>query len=262
MRVSNCGYDFRHESGYAAERPFGTEGHILMIIRSPARIVLKNQVFFTKGNCVVLYHMDTPQFFYAHNTEFVNDWVRFTAAEEDLAFLASIGIKFDTIMEYADVYPLSRLIKILAMEKWSFNPNAEESTTLLLRVLFLKLSDYITKAPVIYSQLTEKLTSLRNSIYTNPQNDWSIDSICKALSISPSHLQHKYKQLFSNSIKNDITESRIEYSKQLLASTNHTIVAISRMVGYANDMAFLSIFKKKTGFTPSQYRKSSITHSE
>ncbi len=257
MRVSNCGYDFRHKASYTAERPLGTEGHILMIIRSPARIVLNGEVYCTKGNCVVLYHMDTPQFFYAHNAEFVNDWVRFTADEEDLEFLKRIGIQFDTIMEYADVYPMSRLIKILAMEQWSSNPNAEESVTLLLRILLLKLSDYIAKNPVIYSQLTEKLNILRNNIYANPQNDWSIDSICKALSISPSYLQHKYKQLFGNNVKNDITESRIQYSKQLLLNTNHTVATISRMVGYANDVTFMYIFKKKVGLTPSEYRKSS-----
>ena len=260
MRVSNCGYDYRHEVGYTAERPFGTEGHILMIIRSPARVVLNGHVHYTKGNSVVLYRMDTPQFFYAHNTEFVNDWVRFNLDEEDYAFLENIGIKFDTIMEYADVYPLSRFIKILALEKWSSNQNAEESATLLLRLLFLKLSDYISKKPMIHSQLTEKLTILRNNIYTAPHNDWSIDSICIAMSISPSYLQHKYKQLFGNSIKNDITESRIQYSKQLLSNTNHTIATIAHMSGYANDMAFMSIFKKKTGFTPSQYRNSSVTY--
>lgn len=262
MRVSNCGYDYRHEAGYTAERPTGTNGHILMIIRSPARIVLNDQVHFTNGNCVVLYHMDSPQYFYAHNKEFVNDWVRFYLDEEDADFWEATGIQLDTITEYADVYPLSRLIKIMAAEKGSTNHNAPVSLTLLLRLLLLKLSDYIVKKPVFYSQLSEKLTILRNNIYTNPQNDWSIDSICTSMAISPSYLQHKYKQLFGNSIKDDIIESRIQYSKSLLTNTSHTVAAISRMVGYSNDMAFMSIFKKKTGFTPSQYRKSSVTYSE
>lgn len=260
MQVSNCGYDFRHDASYTAERPVGTIGHILMIIRSPARIVLNDQVHYTKGNCVVLYRMDTPQYFYAHNAEFVNDWVRFNLDEEDYLFLESIGIKFDTIMEYADVYPLSRFIKILALEKWSSNQNAQESSTLLLRLLLLKLSDYISKKPVSYTQLSEKLTILRNNIYTTPHQDWSIEGICKSIPISPSYLQHKYKQLFGSSIKNDIIESRIEYSKSLLTNTDHTISAIARMVGYTNDMAFMAIFKKKTGFTPSQYRKSTRTY--
>lgn len=257
MKVSNCGYDFRHDASYTAERPIGTQGHILMIIRSPARIVLNGLVHYTQGNCVVLYHMDTPQYFYAHNAEFVNDWVRFQLEEDDYTFLERIGIQFDTIMEYADVYPLSRFIKLIATERGSSNQNAAASTDLLFRLLLLKLSDYLAKKPDIYSSLTEKLTILRNNIYTNPQYDWGIDSICKSTAVSPSYLQHKYKQLFGNSIKHDITESRIQSSKTLLTTTNYTVSAIAQMVGYTSDLAFLSIFKKKTGFTPTQYRRSS-----
>lgn len=260
MEVANCGYDFRHDKDYTAKRPMGTRGHILMIIRSPARIMLNNQMHSTKGNCVVLYHKDTPQFFCADNTEFVNDWVRFQLDDADYDFFRRIGIQFDVMMEYADVYPLSQFVKIMAMEKWSSNENAVESTNLLFRLLLLKLSDYIAKKPEIYSKLTEKLTILRNNIYTNPENNWSIDIICRSISISPSYLQHKYKQLFGNSIKEDILESKIQYSKNLLANTSHTIAAISHMVGYANEFSFLSIFKKKTGFTPSQYRNSTTTY--
>ena len=256
MKVSNCGYDYRHDSSYTAERPAGSIGYILMIIRSPARIDLDGQSHYLNGNNVILYRKETPQFFYAHNTEFVNDWVRFDLDADDIIFLETIGVPFDTIMEFADVYPLSRLIKMMAMERWSSNPNAAESSDLLLRLLLLKLADYITKQPTLYSQLNEKLTILKNNIYSTPQNNWSIDSICQSLAISPSHLQHKYKQLFGNSIKEDITQSRIQYSKWLLANTTHTVSAISRMSGYANEISFMSIFKKKTGFTPSQYRSS------
>ena len=256
MKVSNCRYDDRHEVGYSAERPVGTTGHILMIIRSPARIVLKDQVHYTKGNCILLYHKETPQFFYSHNTGFVNDWVRFDLDEEDFAFLERIGVQLDTLTQYADVYPLSRIIKQLSAEMWAKNPNEAETKELLLRLLFLKLSDLISGKSVTVNQLTEKLNILRNNIYANPQNDWSIDTICSSLSISPSYLQHKYKEIFDNCIKDDVTESRIQYSKLLLTDTNHTVAAISRMVGYANDMTFMYMFKKKTGFTPSQYRNS------
>lgn len=256
MKVSNCGYDYRHEASYMAERPFGSVGHILMILRSPARILLNGEMHYTKGNSVILYRKETPQFFYANNTEFVNDWVRFDLDQEDFAFLERIGVQFDTIMEHQDVYALSRLVKLLFIEKQSGSPTAEESMILLLRLLFLKLSDYCFQKQVISSKLSEKLAVLKNNIYSNPQNDWSIDSICQSMSISPSYLQHKYKQLFGNSIKSDITESRIQYSKWLLTNTHNTVAAISRMAGYANEVTFMYIFKKKTGLTPTQYRNS------
>lgn len=260
MQVSNCGYDYRHQADYAAERPVGSRGHILMIIRSPARIFLNGQEHFTKGNCVVLYHKETPQFFYAHNSEFVNDWVRFNIDQEDLTFFEKIGIQFNTIMECTDVYPLSRIVKQLSAEMWSNSPNTQESRELLLRLLFLKLSDYISAKTIIISRWTERLTILRNNIYASPQKDWSIDNICKSLSISNSYLQHQYKMLFGSTIKDDVTTSRIEYSKRLLSDTDHTIAAVARMTGYANDLTFMHIFKKRTGFTPSQYRHSSKTY--
>ena len=60
--------------------------------------------------------------------------------------------------------------------------------------------------------------------------------------------------------KSDIITSRLEYSKYLLDSTDHSISNISSMVGYENDVHFMYMFKKKTGFTPSQYRNSSSTY--
>lgn len=262
MRVSNCGYDYRHEASYMAERPFGSTGHILMVIRSPACIRINGETYYTQGNSVVLYHKETPQFFSAHNTEFVNDWVRFDLEKEDFSFLERIGVRFDTIVEHQNVYALSRLVKLLYMEKQSTSPTAEESMNLLLRLLFLKLSDYIAPKPEVGSRLSEKLTILKGNIYSNPQKQWTIDGISQSMSISPSYLQHKYKQLFGNSIKSDITESRIQYSKWLLANTHNTVVAISRMAGYANEVTFMYIFKKKTGMTPSQYRNSSERYSQ
>lgn len=100
--------------------------------------------------------------------------------------------------------------------------------------------------------------ALRNDIYSTPQEDWSIDGICKSMSVSSSHLQHKYKLLFGNSIKSDIIASRLEYSKYLLANTDHSISTISNMIGYENDVHFMYIFKKKTGMTPTQYRNSAV----
>lgn len=258
MKVIRSGYDYREESCFHVERPFGIGIYVLLIIRSPACINLNDQTHYLKGNNVIVYRKGSAQYFAAHNTEFVNDWVAFDLEEEDLLFLESIGIQFDTIMEFSDVHALSRIVKLLFIERWANNPNAEESNTLLLRLLFLKLSDFITKRIVVSSELTEKLAILKNNIYCNPQKDWSIENICKSLSISPSYLHSTYKQMFGSSIKADVIASRIEYSKDLLANTDLKISVIAHRSGYETDVHFMYMFKKKTGLTPSQYRKASI----
>ena len=257
MRITGCGYNFCHDSNFRADRPQGAGGYIFLIIRSPARITIDGKDHFVKGNTVIVYRRESPHLFGAHQAPFVNDWVRFNPSEADLTYISSIGVAFDTIYAYPDIYDLSYLVKLLSVESHSANQNTDKTTTLLLQLLFLKLSDSIAMKPAARSGLTERLTDLRNSIYSDPQNNWSIGSICKSMSISPSYLQHKYKDLFGNTIKSDITTSRLEYSKYLLSTTNHTIRDIAQMTGYENDVHFMYIFKKKLGVTPTEYRAAS-----
>lgn len=258
MEITYCGFDMQHSPGFKVSRPTGMGEYLLLIMRSPACFIVNEKTHYPKGHSVILLHKDTPHFFAATNKPFVNDWVQFTASEADLLFLAEIGLKFDTLMEYADAYVLSRLVKQICTEKGSGNKNAPRSVSLLLELLFLKLSDLNMTENTFSSHLSEQLSLLRNNIYSTPQNDWSIEGICKSMSISPSYLQHKYKQLFHTGIKRDITLSRLELSRHLLTSTSLSVTDISRRVGYENDVHFMRVFKKETGFTPSQYRKSDI----
>jgi AraC family transcriptional regulator of arabinose operon len=78
------------------------------------------------------------------------------------------------------------------------------------------------------------------------------------MSISPSYLQHKYKQMFQRGIKRDITLSRLELGRYLLSNSTLSVADISRRVGYENDVHFMRVFKNETGFTPTQYRKASL----
>lgn len=262
MWVSGCGYNWSHDSSFQAVRPNGAGGNIVMVIRSPAKITINSKKYYTKGNCVIVYKQHSPHIYGAYNAPFVNDWVRFLLNDEDYAFFEKIGIKFDTIMEYQDVRELSHLIQLISIESRSANTNSVDTMSYLLRVLFLKLSDYANKKPVSQTLLTKKLMALRNDIYSAPQSDWSINTICNSIGICQSHLQHKYKQLFGNNIKSDITSSRLEYAKYLLANTDHTISTIAHMAGYETDVHFMYIFKKKTGLTPSQYRNSLLVQTE
>ena len=78
--------------------------------------------------------------------------------------------------------------------------------------------------------------------------------------MSPSYLHYTYKKMFGSSIKQDVVNSRLERSKHLLVNTDYPVATIAHMVGYENDVPFMIMFKKKTGFTPTQYRKSSAKY--
>lgn len=254
MELYNSGYDWRHGTDFKIERPKGSGDYTLLIVRSPAYMIIQGVMHHIQENSVVVLKKNSPITYGADGTEFVNDWIHFDVNENDLAMFERIGIVFDRVMQFQDVYALSRFIKQICIERRSGNQNATESINFLIYLLFLKISDFSATQPTGFTTLVERLRNLRNNIFSNPQAMWSIESISKSLSISPSYLQHKYKQLFGNSIITDITLSRIEYSKYLLANTKYAVSQISQMSGYENVEHFTRIFKRETGQTPTQHR--------
>lgn len=100
-----------------------------------------------------------------------------------------------------------------------------------------------------------RFVDLRERIYSNPNEDWNIDAMCQSMILSRGYFQKLYSRCFGISFTQDVINSRISFSKRLLASTNLSISAISERCGYANYVHFMHQFKKVLGITPTDYRK-------
>ena len=100
-----------------------------------------------------------------------------------------------------------------------------------------------------------EFVNLRERIYSNPQEDWSIDSMCRDLILSRGYFQKLYTRCFGISFTQDVINSRIELSKRLLSSTDYSIACIADQSGYSNYVHFMHQFKKIVGITPTEYRR-------
>lgn len=256
MKVVNCGYNYCHPKGFRIYRPGGSGDYILLIVRSAASFILEGQVHTTNGNAVIIFNKGTPQMYGSDNAEYINDWVHFECNDANIRFLAELGIVFDKIIEFPNVTPLTDLVKHMFFERYSNNKNSTQSAELYLDLIMLKIADMCEQKQINDTKLHKQLLKLRNNILSNPQKDWNLDEIAKSLAISKSFLQHQYKFFFNTGIKRDIILSRIEHSKYLLFSTDYTVSIIADLCGYKNDVHFMRTFKKETGLTPTEYRKS------
>ncbi len=54
---------------------------------------------------------------------------------------------------------------------------------------------------------------------------------------------------------------RIERAKDLLNTSDKSIGEVGKLVGLPNTPYFITLFKKKTGYTPLQYRKKFVEES-
>ena len=71
-----------------------------------------------------------------------------------------------------------------------------------------------------------------------------------------------YKKETGKNIKDTLTECRVRHARQQLAVPGLRIIEIANDVGFGNVTYFSTIFKKYTGMTPYEYRKSVLGESE
>lgn len=81
-----------------------------------------------------------------------------------------------------------------------------------------------------------------------------IGELCKIMNKTRYQLQISFEKVEGIGIFEYIQKRRMEYSKNLLITTNKSILEISNEVGYKNPSKFSKIFKKYYGILPSKYR--------
>ncbi|MCC8082529.1 MAG: PocR ligand-binding domain-containing protein [Lachnospiraceae bacterium] len=94
-----------------------------------------------------------------------------------------------------------------------------------------------------------------NYIAANFSSSLTLEEVAKHVHLNPSYFSRLFKQSLGASFKEYLTQIRIEEAKRLLDHTEYSILDIAIAVGFDNQSYFTSVFKKKTGLTPGQYRK-------
>ena len=85
----------------------------------------------------------------------------------------------------------------------------------------------------------------------------SINDICKQLSVSTSYFFRLFTKEFGISPQNYIMTKKLDIAKDSLKYTNLSVGQIAELLGYENIGSFSSLFYRKVGMTPLEYRKNS-----
>ena len=96
---------------------------------------------------------------------------------------------------------------------------------------------------------------LHEYIVENLAQPLTVDHLCKIFFTNKQKLNTVFKEAFHDTVRSYIIKERIEKAKKLLSETKKSIDEISCETGFPNYTYFIKIFKKRTGFSPLQYRK-------
>lgn len=82
----------------------------------------------------------------------------------------------------------------------------------------------------------------------------TLNDLAGMIHLTPYYFVRAFKKKVGMTPYQFLIETRISSAKYYLASSNDTVIEVAQKVGFKDESAFCSSFKKKTGLTPLEYR--------
>jgi len=85
-------------------------------------------------------------------------------------------------------------------------------------------------------------------------SDLTVEDAANGLNLSVRHFRRLFREHTGQSFHEFLTDLRVEHAKQILLRSERKIIEVAWETGYGSLSQFNLVFKKKTGWTPGQYR--------
>jgi transcriptional regulator GlxA family with amidase domain len=94
-----------------------------------------------------------------------------------------------------------------------------------------------------------------NWLAENFKERTAIQRVVEQFNVPERTLKRRFKIATGSSLMDHLQNLRVEEAKRLFESSKFPVDEISFMVGYEDASFFRRLFKRRTGLTPSQYRR-------
>lgn len=159
-----------------------------------------------------------------------------------LQLLQQLSLPITVIGEDAE-QPIHKVVAFQTME---------EIQTFFMQV-FARVSEELGRKKQTHkSDVCSQVVELVDSHYQDER--LGLEYLAEKMYFSVSYLVKVFKAETGMSIKEYITQRRIEVAKQILRDGDFRVSAVAKRVGYTNSRSFINIFKKYTGLTPGEYK--------
>ncbi|MEK5258586.1 response regulator [Paenibacillus sp. FSL L8-0663] len=103
--------------------------------------------------------------------------------------------------------------------------------------------------------IPRKFQRAKEWIREHLQEDGGLNRLAEYMNMSPKYLSTRFKQVTGESFADYQTRVRFERARELLLDPNRKVAEVAELVGFTDTNYFSIAFKKHTGLTPTEFRK-------
>lgn len=248
IKFQLCGTTFP-DRNYRITRQCSQISCIEYVEEGCGTVHLDGKTFFPKGGDSYFLQAGKAQHYYSDKeTPWKKHFINISGKlAENLA--EGYGLSNESYFEGLDLSnELSRIIELAKNERDDHTPEFIS----ILNEIFLKMHHHVNRKGG-QSDLGAEMKDFLNTQITSP---FRIDLLCKHISKSESQTIRLFKDTFGTTPYAYVLDKKVGLAKKLLNDTNLAVKQISEKLCFADEYYFSNLFKKKTGMTPSAYRKS------
>lgn len=108
-------------------------------------------------------------------------------------------------------------------------------------------------------EIQQILSGIWEKVGKNIAHKWTVEEMSRFAAISPSYLYMLCQKYMGISPIQKVIQMRMDSAKYLLLNSSANLAEIADHLGYSSEFAFSSAFKKVTGKSPGQFRKTTFS---
>ena len=249
-----------HDRDFVYDRPNGVDNWLLLCFSTPFRILTRHGFEDGKpGDCILFAPGDPQHHSAADSMEsgYINDWIHFRG--EVAGTLATrYGLPVGELLPTGNSHILTAHLKQIRQEQTALEPYWREKILTHMEQMMLE----VARAAALYRENARKnapyhrsgMIRVRRTVLDDYGGDWDVPRMAALAGLSPSRFTALYRRLFGTSPKDDLIARRLEEAKILLHNSDLPVQEIAYRCGFHSAYYFAQLFRKKTGYSATEYR--------
>lgn len=234
---------------------------LFYVVSGKGNFCLKNETYPISANDLIIVPPNTEHTERSFNS---NPLEYIVLGIEGITFLDSEMTGSGITCNYSERTELLNLLNLILKEVQNEQPGYHLVCQNLLDVLLIQIirRQKLVPAPIGSTKMTKECGQIKQYLDSNYADNINLDTLAAMTHMNKYYLVHAFTRYTGLSPISYLNAKRLESSRELLTSTDYSILQIATSVGFSSQSYFSQVFRKEMDMTPNEYRKKKALEQE